>query len=210
MKIAIHQQIEARINRSKKGTILFPTDFRGMGSEAAIKMALSRLVKEGKVERLAHGIYIVPKEDPMFGKIQPSLETIAETIAKKEHVKIKPAGTYALHKLGLTTQVPTKVVYLTDGPPKFIHIGSSTIRFKPTTPKKMALEGKISSLVIQALEEIKQNLEDLEKETKDRLVTLLLQEKPETLKHDLKLAKAKVNDYIISLLKTYTYDKLAT
>ena len=150
----VHKHIEHSISRRKKGDLIFPTDFRAKGTQTAVKTALSRLSREGKLKRLAHGIYYVPKIDPLFGAVYPAPEEVAESIAKKEKVRIKPAGAYALHRLGLTTQVPTKLVYITDGENRQIKIGKTVIRFKATTPKKMSLEGQLSSLVILALDEI--------------------------------------------------------
>lgn len=195
----IHKEIERKLAKARKGQLMFLASFRGIGSEAAIKMALSRLSKIGKVKRIAHGIYLVPKTDPVLGEIYPSMEEIAEAVAKKEHVKIKPAGAYALHKLGLTTQVPTRLVYLTDGAPRQIKIGKGIIKFKATTPKKLALEGEISSLVIQALEEL--GTENIEMSIKERIKELLHKEDQKKLMRDIKLAPTRISDYLYSLLK---------
>lgn len=203
----IHKNIERALGRLKHGEILFASDFRKEGSEAAIKMALSRLSKEGIIKRLAHGIYIKPKIDSLFGEINPSPETIAEAIAKKEKLKIKPAGVYALHKLGLTTQVPTQFIYITNGTPRQIKVGKAVIKFKTTSPKKFEREGKISSLVIQALEEL--DTKKIDADTSIKLKDLLLKEDPKKLKHDLKITTAKVSDFIVKLLKENKNDRLA-
>ncbi|CAN5163091.1 hypothetical protein BH09BAC6_BH09BAC6_16290 [soil metagenome] len=63
---SVHQQIIDQINAIQPGTIVFPTGFRGIGTDDAIRQALSRLTKEGKIERLAHGIYFLPKLDPIL------------------------------------------------------------------------------------------------------------------------------------------------
>lgn len=97
-------------------------DFRGKGSEDAIKKTLSRLTLKGTIKRMGHGLYVLPKKDPLFGEILPSGEEIAFALAKKEKIKIKPAGAFALHKLGLTLQVPTKLVYLTDGNSRILRL----------------------------------------------------------------------------------------
>jgi hypothetical protein len=196
--ISASGQIEQEIRHKRKGDLIFPTDFRGIGTEGAIKMTLTRLNKEGFIQRLGHGIYLLPKTDPVFGKISPAPEEIANAIAKRDKIKIKPAGAYALHKLGLTTQVPTKLVYLTNGPSKEIKIGKTTIKFKATTQKKLAMQGKYSSLIIQALGEL--GAENIDPNTEKRIKELLLLEDPKQLKEDLKLATAKVNDYLIKLL----------
>jgi hypothetical protein len=78
-------------------------------------------------------------------------------------------------------------------------LGKLKIKFKGTTPKKLMRQGKISSLVIQALEELgTQNIDD---STKQKVHDLLLKENPNKLKHDLSLAPVKVNNYIIQLMK---------
>jgi len=204
--MATHTDIATLISRQKAGQLLFPTDFRGKGSEDAIRKALSRLTIEGKIKRLAHGIYYKPKIDPVFGNIYPSGDQVAEMIAKKERVRIRPAGAYALNKLGLSTQVPTRLVYITDGVSRNLTIGKTTIRFKSTTSKKLSTKGKISSLLIQALEEL--DLEKMEAKTEQKIYELVKKEDARLLQHDLALAPARIHDYILNLLKRKTHDKL--
>lgn len=194
-----HAYIRNSLSRKKPGEIVFPRDYRGRGTEAAIKKAMSRLVIEGKLRRLSHGIYYIPKVDPVLGEIRPSAEDVAKMIAKKDKVRIRPTGAYALHRLGLTTQVPTKLVYITDGAPKQFRIGKMPVMFKATTHKKLSMKGKISSLVIQALEEL--NTAEIDSITKEKIKQLLAKEKPNILKHDLSLAPAWINDFIVKLLK---------
>jgi predicted transcriptional regulator of viral defense system len=197
--MSIHKEIEQRLSKRKKGQLIFLSDFRDIGSQAAIKKALSRLSNLKKIKRIAHGIYSIPKVDPVFGEINPSMEAIAEAVAKKEHVKIKPTGAYALNKLGLTTQVPTRIVYLTDGQSRQIKIGKGSIKFKATTPKKFALEGEISGLVVQALEEL--GVENINDDTRKRIKELLLKEDKKKIMNDLKLASVQISNYLYSLLK---------
>lgn len=203
--ITTHAAIEDNIKRYKRGELITPSDFRGKGSEAAIKKTLSRLAADGTIKRLGHGLYVLPKKDPLFGEVLPSAEEIATTLAKKEKVKITPTGAYAMHKLGLTLQVPTKLVYLTDGNSRTIKIGKNTIRFKSTTPKKMALKGELSGLIILALEELGTN--QIDEATQLKLSNLLQKENSVFLKHDLKLASAAVHDFILKL--TQINDRVA-
>ena len=189
--------VNRSLSKASAGSILAPADFRGQGSQAAIKMALSRAVREGKVKRLAHGIYFVPMIDPLLGELIPSAEGVAAQLAEKEKVRIRPTGAFALHKLGLTTQVPTRLSYLTDGHPRKFTIGKATVEFKATTPKKMALQGEISGPLILALEELKGD--KLDPETEKKVITLLHLEKPDLLLQDLRLATGKVYDYLTRL-----------
>lgn len=193
-----HSQILRKLSRPVKGKPLFPADFKGMGSEAAIKMALVRIAKEGKLERIAHGIYVVPKVDDRLGKIYPSAEEIAIAIAQRDRATIKPAGAFALHKLGISTQVPMKLVYITDGTARHIKIGKRGVRFKSTSAKNLAFRGEISSLVIQAFKELgrgKVNHEMIKK-----VKALLRKEKPALLKEDARLAPNWIGRILFSVL----------
>jgi hypothetical protein len=135
---------------------------------------------------LAKGIYLNPKIDPQLGTLHPSLEDVAHAIALKEKVRIRPTGAYALNRLGLSTQVPMKVVFLTDGSPRKIKIGKGTISFKHTTPKKLAAEDPLTFLVIQALLELgKDGIDD---KVFNRLHQVLQDKSTKTIRKDAKLA----------------------
>jgi hypothetical protein len=194
-----HTSIERSVSKRKQGGLIFPSDFHGNGTDAAIKKALSRLSAKGLIKRLAHGVYYIPKQDPILGEIRPGADEVVKMLAEKEKIRIKPAGAYALHQLGLTTQVPTRRVYITDGHPRQFMLGKLQIKFKATTSKRLLRKGKISSLVIQALEEL--GADNIDSVTAGKIKELLLKEDPKTLKHDLELAPAKVNNFIIKLLK---------
>lgn len=197
--ISVHESIKHSLSSIEYGRVIFPTDFRGKGSQNAIKMALSRLTQSGEVKRIAHGIYYRPIIDPKLGELIPPPELIAEQLAEKEKVRIRPAGTYALNKLGLSTQVPTRLVYLTDGHPRKLKIGKITVEFKSTTPKKMALSESISGHLILALEEL--NLQNMELDKENKILKLLQKENRHILENDLRLASARIYNYLSTLIK---------
>lgn len=203
--ISVQKQIAQIVENKKRGHLIFPALFKGLGTDAAIKMALTRLVKAGKIVRVAHGIYTKPKQDPVLGKLLPSLDFVAEAVAKKEKVKIRPTALDAINKLGLSEQVPTRTIYITDGRRKEIKVGKSKIIFKPTTAKKLALKGEFSGLVIQALEVLEPHT--IDQQRREKILYFLKLEEPKILKHDLKLAPAKVNNFIYKLLKDSANDK---
>lgn len=196
----VHKEIEKKIGKYRAGQIIFLSDFRGLGTDAGIRKVLSRLSEEGRIKRIAHGIYLVPEFDPVLGQLTPPIEKIAERIAAKDHVRIKPTGAYALHRLGLTTQVPMKLVYLTDGARRLIKIGKTTIKFKPTTPKKLSLKGELSSLIIYALEEL--GTERLDSDIQQKIIELLKKEDQKKLSYDLKLAPSRISDFLFRILKS--------
>src|ERR1035438_7583628 len=100
----VHENIRSSLSGYSPGSIIFPNDFRGSGSQNAIKMALSRLAKKGHINRIAHGIYYKPFIDPVLGEMTPSAEAVAQNLADRERVRIRPTGAFALHKLGLSSQ----------------------------------------------------------------------------------------------------------
>lgn len=195
MSKSINSQIEARIKRAKPGCIFLPSDFKDLGTSTAIRKALSRLVEQKVLVRMGQGIYVTAVHDKVFGDVLPSLEEIATSLAKKERVKIMPSGQYALNKIGLSTQVSMKLVYLTNGTKKNINIGKGSIVFQPTTAKKLAMVGSISSLVLLGLEEL--DLKQLSKSEIEKVKKLLEKEDEKKLKHDLKLASAKISDFVV-------------
>lgn len=195
MYASINNQIESKVKRSKPGQIFLPSDFKDLGTSTAIRKTLSRLVEQNVLVRMGQGIYVVPIHDKVFGKVLPSTEEIASSLAKKEHVKIMPTGQHALNKIGLSTQVPMKMVFLTNGTKKNITIGKSSIVFQPTTAKKLAMVGTISSLLFLGLEEL--DLNQLTASETEKIISLLKREDAKKLKHDLKLTSARISDFVI-------------
>ncbi|MEX0792780.1 MAG: DUF6088 family protein [Pirellulaceae bacterium] len=153
---SIDSKIVAAIRRRGRGAIFVPVDFLDIGSREAVDVALHRLVLRGTIRRLARGIYEFPKEHPVLGQLQPSAEDIARAMAGRDRTRLQPTGAYAANALGLSEQVPAKVVFLTDGPARTVKIGPTTIQLRRTTPKNMETAGRLSGLLIQALRELGQ------------------------------------------------------
>ncbi len=149
--------ILATIRRRGSGAVLVPADFLEIGSREAVDVALHRLVRQGAIRRLARGIYHFPKMHPVLGPLEPSAEEIATALAGRDRTRLQPSGAYAANALGLSEQVPAKVVFLTDGPTRTVKIGPTTIQLRRTTPKNMEAAGRLSGLLIQALRELGQD-----------------------------------------------------
>ncbi len=151
---SIDHQILKAIASLGQGAVFVPTDFLRFGSRQAIDITLHRLVRKGTIRRLARGIYDFPKQHPTLGKLLPSPEKISEVLVGRDGTRIQPTGAYAANILGLSEQVPAKVVFLTDGPSRIVKIGMTTIQLRRTTPKNMAIAGRLSGLLVQALREL--------------------------------------------------------
>lgn len=137
-----------------KGDIFFISDFNNIGTYEGIRKTLQRLTTEEEIGRIAKGIYFLPKKHELLGIIYPHADKIAEAIAKRDKARIIPTGATALNKLGLSTQIPLKAVYLTDGSARQIEAGNQTIRFKKTNPKNLSIDHQLTNLIIQAIKAI--------------------------------------------------------
>lgn len=153
----VSKQIEKKVKALPKGSLLFISDFTGEHDYETARKVLQRHCHKKKLVRLSRGIYYRPKEDQRLGVIYPTAEQIAEAIAQRDKARIIPTGSYALHKLGLSTQIPMNVVYLTDGSARKIQVGKQKITFKKTSPKNLAVKHKLSNLIIQGLKELGEN-----------------------------------------------------
>ena len=147
----IDNKVVSRIYGHGRGWVFTPNHFKDLGSRDAVASALKRHKQSGLIRQLARGVYDYPKIDPELGLLEPSIDDIAQALAGRDATRLQPSGAYAANLLGLSTQVPTKIVYLTDGRPRTVQIGKRQITLKQTTPRNMATAGRISGLVIQAL-----------------------------------------------------------
>ncbi|MEN9303385.1 MAG: hypothetical protein RL264_1814 [Bacteroidota bacterium] len=183
---SIDDKVIIKFKKAKRGSLFFVDDFLSFGTAKAVAKALERLVGKGEISRVARGVYARLEKDPILGELKPTTEKIAQAIAKRDKARIIPTGTLALNALGLSTQIPMNVVYLSDGAARKINLGRRKIIFKKTAPKNLAVIGKISSLVIQALKEIGKD-----KVTENEIAIVLEKLKKEEvyrLEHDIKLA----------------------
>ena len=196
---SIETQIIKRIKKAGRGSLFFAENFISHGSAEAVKKALQRLTNSGELDRVATGIYVRPVIDNIIGKVSPSIEDIAKAIARRDKARIVPSGAYALNRLGLSTQVPMNVVFLTDGSARKIKIGKRSILLKKTSPKNVATTGEISSLAIQALKTIGKD-KVLDKEIK-HIQELLKKEKTTCLEHDIRLAPIWIREIMKPILK---------
>ena len=113
--------------------------------------ALQTICDRRRIRRIARGLYDNPQTHPKLGILEPSAEQIVRAICSKEHTRVQPSGAYAANQLGLSTQVPAKLVFLTDGPSKRIIVGNRSIELKNRDPSTMAGAGKLIGLFIQCV-----------------------------------------------------------
>ena len=195
---SIDNRILSKVKKCGAGKIYFPSDFASYGESKSILKALERLTNDNKMIRLSRGIYLYPKVDKELGLgvLYPSLETIAYSIAKRDKARIVPTGLHALNKLGLSTQVPMNIIYLTDGSPRKINLGDGrSILFKHVAPKKLAFRNELAMLIVFALKEITQ--ERVIQEHLDKIKSLLQNEPKERIMADAQLMPSWIKSIIM-------------
>lgn len=201
MTQSIENKVLEYLKHRQEGKIYFTNDFATLGTSESIRKSLSNLVKKDILIRLTQGIYLYPKIDKELGVLYPSVDDVCRAIAKRDKARIEPTGIFALHSLGLSTQIPVNVVYLTDGIPRKIKYGNRTIKFKKTAPKNLAMKGKVSSLVITALKQI--GKENVSQEVELQLTKALKKESVENVKHDAQLAPVWISKLIFQLVNNF-------
>ena len=184
----IDLKILNRVYGRGKGCVITPGDFLDLGSREAVDVALHRLVKKGKLRRLARGLYDFPREDLEIGFLSPTTEAIVKALKGRDNIQLQPSGGYAANLLGLSDQVPMKIVFLTDGPARRVQLGKQVIILKHTTPRAMATAGKISGLFIQALRHLGQK--HLDDKTVAQLRKRLSADDKKQLLNDIRYAPA--------------------
>jgi hypothetical protein len=147
----ITSKIKQRIIGKGRGAIFAPSDFLDIGSRASVDQALSRLADQGVIRRLTRGLYDYPKKSPRFGYLSPSAGDIAKAVARKDNQVLQPSPAMAANQLGLSTQVPSKPTYMTDGPTRTKTIGRQVIQFRNASSKTLVGAGQKTGAVFQAL-----------------------------------------------------------
>lgn len=195
------KKIESIISSEPDGKIIFSSDYAEQGTPEAIKKSLLRLCERNVIVRLAHGIYYKPIFDKELGlgMLWPSLDDIAQAIAKRDHSRIVPTGDYALNSLGLSTQVPANAVYLTDGSPRRISVGKGHgIMFKHTSDlRNLSFRSDLMMRIIAAMRAIGEG--KITNEQKRILNEHLKNVSEEDYNEDIKLAPAWVRKELMTL-----------
>lgn len=151
---SLPQQLLERIRQKGRGWVFTPHAFADLGESVNLAVALNRLSGRKSIRRLTRGIYDYPRRHEKLGELFPSAEEIAKAVAERDGIRLLPSGAYAANLLGLSEQVPAKVVFLTDGKPRKIRVEKLVLEFWRGSPRYMALAGTEAGIVIQALRHI--------------------------------------------------------
>jgi hypothetical protein len=180
---SIDNSIVRRIRGSRAGQVFSPVQFLDLGERSAVGVALHRLTKAGKIRRIRRGLYDLPRKHPIIGQTPPNIMDTVRAVMEGSQAKWQFTGGYAANALGLSDQVPAKIIILTDGLSRRISLGKLTLVFRRAAPRNLLGAGQRVGLVIQALRYLKGSPEmvrhvarlkhDLDKDTRNDLAKLM-------------------------------------
>lgn len=148
---AMVDKIMKRVRAKGRGWAFTPKDFVDLGTRGSVDMALSRLAKTGKIRRVGRGIYDYPKLHDKLGALSPDTDSIARALASKSGDKIGPAGAAAANRLGLSTQVPARSAYATDGVTRTKQVAGRTLVLKHARAPLLDNASDHANTVLQAI-----------------------------------------------------------
>lgn len=193
----VTQHIRNKLEEIPLGTPFTSKELIGIGNETNIRKVLERLVKEEEIIRVTRGIYARPKISRYVGPVPPSLEAVLETITASTGEVFQVHGAEALRQLGLSTQVPVKPMFLTNGRSRILSIGNIAVKLKKVSPRKLILAGTLAGIAISALWYLTK--EEISLKTIERIEHVL---PPEEFKK-LVAVKASLPSWVTAIITNY-------
>ena len=195
--MSINKKILKRIQGHGRGYVFTPKDFLALGGRAAVDQTLSRLTRRGVIRRLDRGLYDYPRISTRLGPLSPAPGTVARAIARRTDSKVQVSGARAANALGVTDQVPAKLVYLTDGPSQIAQIGNQRIILKHQSKKNLVGLDQQTGLVFQAVRYLgKDNITD---DVVQKLQSALTDQQRKSLLRDATRATDWVRDRVAKI-----------
>ena len=195
-------QIRGNIEKAENGSVFVSTDFTDITDKKTVNMGLIRLADEGLIKKILFGVYYKPEFSKLLGEtVAPSPNKVAHALARNFGWTIVPCGDTALNLLGLSTQVPSQWVYVSDGAYKEYTFDNTTIKFKRTTNKEISKVSYKTALTIQALKAL--GRENITEQVISRLKKILTDEEKEKM-----LAESKsATSWVLELIKVICKDE---
>ena len=193
-------QIRANIEKAENGSVFVSTDFTDITDKKTVNMGLIRLADEGLIKKILFGVYYKPEFSKLLGEaVAPSPNKVAHALARNFGWTVVPCGDTALNLLGLSTQVPSQWVYVSDGAYKEYTFDNTTIKFKRTTNKEISKVSYKTALTIQALKAL--GKENITGQVILRLKKILTDEEKEKMLAESKSATSWVLEFIKVICK---------
>ena len=150
MSAKLTEQILGYAATLPEGTPINAKALLHLGNRAAIDQVLSRLARSGKLFRVQRGVFALPVQTK-FGLRAPSVPALVQHLAETTGETIAPGEAAAANKVGLTTQVPVRPVYLTSGRTRRLQVGAQTVELRHAPQWKLVFPNEPAGTAIRAL-----------------------------------------------------------
>ncbi len=151
----LETQILRLLRRWGRGSVFANSDFFTLATDTHVACCLCRLKCKGIIRPLMRGLFEYPRRSKLLGEyLAPDLHCVAAALARKHGWHIQASGNAALNYLGWSTQVPTRILYLSNGPNRCYNIDNRTLCFRHASIKEARLGTVRCELFIQAIKEL--------------------------------------------------------
>lgn len=144
-------RIMKRVRGKGRGWVFTPKDFIDFGTRGAVDMALSRLIQTGAIRRIGRGLYDYPRLHTKFGALSPDMDSIVQAVSSQSGDQIAPSAASAANSLGLSTQVPVRAVYATNGRSRVKKVAGRTLSLKHSRAPMIASASGQANSVLQVM-----------------------------------------------------------
>ncbi|HNY17976.1 MAG TPA: DUF6088 family protein [Treponemataceae bacterium] len=189
------EKVRKRILKLGKGSVFSPADFADIAGAITVRKILARMVGNGTIRRLMRGVYDYPSYSSLLGEFaSPDPEAIAQALARSLGWTIRPSGNTALNALGLSTQIPARWEYLSDGPYRTYEWLGMKMEFKHRANRELTVLSFKSALVVQALKSLGKSAVDTK--VRSKIARNLTEKEKKTLLKEARIASDWIYDEI--------------
>lgn len=147
------------IDSLPEGALIRSQDLEHLLNRTQASRELIRLAKAGRLMRVARGMYVAVMAS-RFGPVPPPVDKVVQALAQVTGRAIVRHGAAAANALGLTTQVPVRQIYLTDGRAQTLALGKQVIEIRHVPAWMLVLGDSLAGDVIRAIEWLGPDLAD--------------------------------------------------
>ena len=149
--MTVSQDLKTKLSSYPEGAVFCANDFDDIGSRGNIDVILHRLSKSGLIRMLGYGLYDIPRKSQLLGDLSPDIKDVMNAYSRRMGQQFVLDPLNAANALGLTTQVPSKLMYLTDGKTHVLTVCGLDIHLIHTSSKKLAGAMSPIGVILQAL-----------------------------------------------------------
>ena len=196
---SLEKQIVNKVYGKGRGWAFSRKDFSLMADAEHIDKALSRLNQKGTIRRIARGLYDYPRYSKWLQQtLGPDMDQAAHALARKFGWNIQVTGNAALNILGISTQIPTRYTYLTDGKSATYQILDQELNFKKAKLTHLHFRYPQSLILVQAIEALGEK--ELTDDNLTRMAAYLCSQSP--LPENRRRALEKDTQYVTSWIQS--------